>query len=284
MRVGYPAENDKDRVKYLWKYCFGDSDAFIEYFFTNYYKKENTLAIFDDDKIVSYLMIFPNELSIGGNVKKAAYVAGVCTDPLYRGKGCINILMRSLDERLLKEGYEAAFLIPFNFAFYRKYGFECISFLSIFEGEITTLPSFGSKNGKFQGKEEVYARFCKNKDVYLVRNRQSEDMFLRDSLAEGGYHFEDEDVFMYYYLENDTFFARELVYASVEGAKKALSFIKAHSAQVSKFKIRSDFGLSKLLCEKNININVKPHVVAKFYDKSKHAQNVENYINMIGWV
>ncbi len=284
MRVGNPSEKDRERVKYLWKYCFGDSDQFIEYFFENYYQKENTLAIFEDGKIISYLMIFPNDLSVGGKTIKSAYIAGVCTDPLYRGKGCINTLMRALDERLTNEGYKAAYLIPFNFAFYRKYGFECISFLSIFEGRIASLPRFGAKSGVFQGKEEVYSKFCKDKDVYLIRNKQSEDMFLRDSIAEGGYHFEDEDVFMYYYLENDTFFARELVFSSLEGAKKAISFIKAHSAQVSRFKIRSDFSLSKLLCEKDIDISVKPHVVAKFYDKSKHVQNVDNYINMIGWV
>jgi hypothetical protein len=89
---------------------------------------------------------------------------------------------------------------------------------------------------------------------------------------------------MYYFIQNDTFFAQELICSHIEGAKKALSFIKSHSAQVKNFVIRSDFSLSQLLCEKNIDVKLKPHVMVKYLNGDKVTPDTNAYFNMIGWV
>jgi len=284
MEIGYPKKEDRERVRFLWKYCFGDSDAFLDYFFDKYYKEENTPCVIEDGKIVSDLMIFPHNIVKDGKEIKAAYIAGVVTDPFYRGGGNITALFAHLEERLRSEGYEAFFLIPFNFSFYRKYGLECASYLCEYSGDILSLPKLlvPPKNGG--NKEEIYKKFCLGKPLYLVRDKVCEEEFLSDVKNDGGYEYVSEDAYMYYFLQNDTFFAQEMVFSSEEGAQRALNFVKSHSAQVKKFIIRSDFSLSKFLCEKNIEIKTKPHVMVKYLNGEKVEGNLDAYFNMIGWV
>lgn len=284
MKIGYPLESDKERVKFLWKYCFGDSDSFINYFFDKYYKKENTLAVFEGDKIVADLMFFPYNIVKNGKEIKAAYVCGVCSDPMHRGGGNITALFEFLEEKLKKEGYEAFFLIPFKFSFYRKYGLECASYLHEYSGEIATLQKFDVSFKDGGETDGIYKNFCKDKPLYLVRDKKCEEEFLSDTLQEGGYQFLTEDAQMYYFIQNDIFFAQELIFSDIEGAKKAINFIKSHSAQVKNFVIRSDFSLSSLLCEKNIEIKIKPHVMVKYLNGEKVTPDTGAYFNMIGWV
>ncbi len=284
MKIAHPSDKDLNDVKFLWKYCFGDSDAFIEYFFSKYYKKENTLAVFEEGKITSDLMFFPYNIVKGGKEIKAAYVCGVSTHPMHRGGGNITALFAFLEEKLKKEGYEAFFLIPFNFSFYRKYGLECASFLHEYSGEIKSLPKFNTPFKEGGDAGEIYKNFCKNKPLYLVRDKKCEDEFLSDTKEEGGHRFLVDGAQMYYFIQNDTFFAQELIFSDIEGAKKAISFIKSHSAQVKKFVIRSDFSLSGLLCEKNIDIKIKPHVMVKYLNGDTVSPSQDAYFNMIGWV
>lgn len=284
MQIGYPKKEDRERIRFLWKYCFGDSDTFLDYFFEKYYKEENTPCIIEDGKIVSDLMIFPHSIMNNGKEIKAAYIAGVVTDPIYRGSGKITALISYLEERLRNEGYDAYFLIPFNFSFYRKYGLECASYLFEYSGDILSIPKFFVSYKEGGDKKAIYESFCKDKPLYLVRDKVCEEDFLSDVKNEGGFEFVCEDAYMYYYLQNDTFYAQEMVASSKEGAERALSFIKSHSAQVKKFVVRSDFSLSDMLCEKDIEIKMKPHVMVKYLNGDKVKADMNAYFNMIGWV
>ena len=284
MRIGYPTDKDTKELKFLWKYCFGDSDGFINYFFNKYYKTENTIAVFEGDKVVADLMFFPYNIVKNGKELKAAYVCGVCSHPMYRGGGNITALFEFLEEKLKNEGYAAFFLIPFKFAFYRKYGLECASFLHEYSGEIAALPKFDVKFKEVGNTAEIYKNFCKDKPLYLVRDKKCEEEFFSDTAEEGGHRFLVEDAQMYYFIQNDTFFAQEMIFSNIEGAKKAINFIKSHSAQVKNFVVRSDFSLSTLLCEKNIDIKIKPHVMVKYLNGEKTLPCQNAYFNMVGWV
>jgi len=284
MNISCPSGSDIDRIKYLWKCCFGDSDTFIEYFFSRYYNPEKTIALYEDEKIVSYLMIFDHRIWASRKEIKAAYIAGVCTDPEYRNRGYITSLMSALDERLKTEKYDAAFLIPFKFSFYEKYGYKCMSYLTVYSGDVSSLKEYNCEIGNFQGKEKIYYDFCKDKNIFLSRNEKNEDDFLSDIRNDGGEQFLCEDAFMYYFIEKGVLTVQELVFSSLEGAKRALSFIKNNPFGAEKFKIRSDFSLSGLLSEKNIEISILPHTMAKFYNGYESENDINNYFNMIGWV
>lgn len=51
------------------------------------------------------------------------FTAGVCTDPAYRRRGFIRLLLSELERRMNAEGAAAVLLQPFDFGFYQKLGY-----------------------------------------------------------------------------------------------------------------------------------------------------------------
>ena len=125
-KISYPLPEDKEEMTSLWQTTFQDSDEFADMFFSRVYKPENTLAIKKDYKIVSALQMIPYEIKIADNIIPAAYVCGVCTLTLERGKGLMRILMNEAMDEMRQKGYGISTLIPAHpwlFDIYKKYGY-----------------------------------------------------------------------------------------------------------------------------------------------------------------
>ncbi len=71
MIIRYGNENDLDKIKALWKYCFNDTDEFIKYYFAKRYIKSNNIVVEDGGKIVSSVQINPYKIK---PVKIAAHI------------------------------------------------------------------------------------------------------------------------------------------------------------------------------------------------------------------
>lgn len=285
MIIKNPRPADTQQMKFLWKYCFGDSDSFISYLFENYYKPEGSLAFYDGDTIASCLQFFPYQMSWSGKDIKAAYIAGVCTAPEYRRRGLVSRLFEQTMQTLREQGYDAAVLIPFRFDFYNKMGFKCISSLVTYEGDMRELSSFSLPYRPSGDRLRIYNDFVRGKSIYIKRDNKAFADIDGDVKNEGGYFFACEDAYLYYYLQGDTFYAPEMVYRDINGLYKLLTFIKSHSSQVSKFRLRGDISAFEVLCETAIEVKIKPHVMAYLFDKGLEMGNKpKHYINMIGWV
>ena len=116
----------KQQIIDLWKLSFGDTDDFIQLYFDQVYKEENTLVIKKDGRIVSALQILPYELTYCGTTIPAGYLFGVCTLPAERGKGFMNQLMFMALEEMRNRNYALAMLIPASprlFDYYRRFQF-----------------------------------------------------------------------------------------------------------------------------------------------------------------
>ena len=45
MDIRYAKGEDLEDLKDIWNYCFGDEESFVEYYFNNKYKPENTVIV-----------------------------------------------------------------------------------------------------------------------------------------------------------------------------------------------------------------------------------------------
>ena len=88
------SEKEKTQVKNLWKYCFDDTEEYMDYYFTKRYEFENNYIIKDADEVISSLMANKYSLKINDEIKNVSYIVGVFSSPVYRGGGYASILIK----------------------------------------------------------------------------------------------------------------------------------------------------------------------------------------------
>lgn len=131
---------DITALRSLWKEAFGDTDDFLDSFFSTAFSYKQGLAAFIDNDLAGALYIFECEF----RSQKIAYIYAVATAKKHRNKGVCRQLLSYTHAFLKKQGYIAAILVPGNkdlFTFYEKLGYKTCTFLDKFEasqGEKTT--------------------------------------------------------------------------------------------------------------------------------------------------
>lgn len=125
MTIKKPRVSDVPHLKRLWKEAFGDTDEFIDGFFSLGFSPDRSLALYCEDEIASVIYWFDCEFKNN----KVAYIYGVATRKRERGKGYSTLLMKRAHELLLNSGYSGAILVPAGedlFSFYKRLGYcEC---------------------------------------------------------------------------------------------------------------------------------------------------------------
>lgn len=86
------AEDRKDFYK-LWKICFGDSDAFCDWFFSRRFVPEYSVCL-EQEEILSCMQSFPYTFRIRGKQIPGAMLCGVSTHPDHRKKGYMGEIFR----------------------------------------------------------------------------------------------------------------------------------------------------------------------------------------------
>lgn len=71
----------------LWKVCFGDSDAFCDWFFQNRFVPAYSVVLETEGEVASCMQAFPYTLNIRGKEIPGAMLCGVSTHPNHRKKG-----------------------------------------------------------------------------------------------------------------------------------------------------------------------------------------------------
>lgn len=78
----------------LWKVCFGDSDAFCDWFFQNRFAPEYSVVLETEGEVASCMQAFPYTLHIRGKEVPGAMLCGVSTHPDHRQKGYMGQIFR----------------------------------------------------------------------------------------------------------------------------------------------------------------------------------------------
>lgn len=119
-----------DKLRTLWKTVFGDTDAFLDAFFTIAYSPDRCRYLTEGEEVVSALYWFDCEYAGG----KLAYIYAVATNPKHRGKGLASRLLLETHALLKGHGYAGAVLKPAKglFPFYERLGYETCGYIRRF--------------------------------------------------------------------------------------------------------------------------------------------------------
>jgi predicted acetyltransferase len=125
--ITYAEEEQKKDVENLWKISFPyDTEEFINLYFKEKYKKENTLVYIEENKVVSCLQMLPYHITYYNHICKTSYISGAATLPEYKNRGFMGKLISESFLEMKKRGDLFSVLIPQIHKltkFYQKYGY-----------------------------------------------------------------------------------------------------------------------------------------------------------------
>lgn len=139
--------------------------------FTERVKAEDTRGLFDDaGKLVSGLRILWGDIWLGQKKVRSVDITSVATPPEDRRHGYLKQLLREVLRQEAQNGYNVSALYPFEFAFYRKFGYELASSTQSVKVKIQALAHFQSRTaGRWtQCVEDDSPRFKALYDQYCV--------------------------------------------------------------------------------------------------------------------
>ena len=243
MNIRYAKPIDKDQVVSVWNYCFEDGEDFVKYYFENVYDENNTIIIEENDEVLSALQLNKYTIDLRDNKYDVSYVVGVSSKPEVRGLGYMKHLMTYTLEELYKNGEIVSLLMAIDYRLYKRYGFDHCYDQIQYNLRTDELLGFrlSSKLRKatFEDAEtlsRIYTKAMESLNGYAVRDEAYFNRFIKEVSSESGYIYIDEENNSYiaYYIQGDTFFVRELIYNNISSLKSMLAYIYNHNTQCKK--------------------------------------------------
>ena len=134
--------------KELWKRCFDDSDSYIDFYYANRYKEDETAVLLHDGEILAMLTMVSVRMVIPDNRSfKTAMLYAIATHPNYQNMGLAARLIDFSNQYLRTQKTELSVLAPANrhlFDYYRKLGYQdgfYIREARLFRDSLESLPS-----------------------------------------------------------------------------------------------------------------------------------------------
>lgn len=288
-------DEELKEIKDIWKYCFNDSDEFMNYYFDNKYNKNNSIIV-KDKVVVAALQLNQYKMKLNNKVYDASYVVGVSTSPIARGNGYMKVLMKQALLEMYNRGQLISILMPIDYRLYRHYGFEHCYDCVEYKLDVNFLKE-NKLNGKFAfvnddnlgNLKKIYGNCMQDYNGYILRDDNYYKNLIKELKTENGniYMHETDDVYdgyIIYSIENGSMFVRELVYENIMCLKSFLKFIYNHNTQVKEIIINVPLSNKiNLLMDnlKDINIRIKPFMMGRIINVKKFLESIEIQQNII---
>ena len=235
--------------------------------------------------VVSFGTTFPEtrEKNIGAVLRRVqAAWPGI---PVY--EAWTSSMIRRALEMMRKAGQYISYLYPYSIPYYRRKGWEIMSDHITFELKDTEIPQAIDVPGHVERTtvgnpvvREIYDRFARTTHGALIRNDFEWVEYWRweneDERIAAIYH-DARNVpqdFLLYWVEDDIFHIREMVYLTQEARKGLWNFIRAHYSMIDA--VRGDIYTSEplafLLDESQIKETIEPYFMARIVDVERFLQ------------
>jgi len=289
MQIRFATPEDTHDVRHIWKTCFGDTEAYMDLYFSALYQHENTLLCIKSGKPAGSLQFFLHEMKCGTQKTSAAYIGGVAVLPAYRKCGIASALMEEAEHILSKRGIKLLFLVPATFSIYRRLGYAPFSCLSDITGKTEALLPFISDKICIRESKDfplsLYEKFEGDFDFILKRNQAQMHQALALCENPSVIYTADNAGYMIYKEENGLFLGLECLFKTESAFRELLAFIYSHREASPSFRLRlpRENKARRILFDSAFSETVYPHVMIKAPDGITPTYSDKNYINMLGW-
>lgn len=127
IEIRFAEYSDIENLKQIWHLCFEDDKAYIDFFYSNKFRPDQTVLLLENNVIAAMLTMLPLSLSAPntGSLNLRMLYA-IATHPGYQGKGLASKLINYCNDFLKEEKVNMSVLVPASkdlFGFYYKLGY-----------------------------------------------------------------------------------------------------------------------------------------------------------------
>ncbi|MEH7120444.1 GNAT family N-acetyltransferase [Neobacillus vireti] len=209
-------------------------------------KTHKLLGIKDNSALAAKLHIIPLAVYMNGEVWDMGGIAGVATYPEYRRNGYVKSLIAEAIAQMEQEGQIVSLLAPFDFAFYRKFGWEILSNVKKVTIEKMNLKFLSSQLGSV--KRNTKATHCEDiEEIYRKYSERFSGMLVRDTKWWKEHVYDDQSQAAVFY--NTSKEAKGYVVFNVKDRKMDIKEMAAldHEARV---------GLWNFICQHDSMVDI----------------------------
>ena len=204
------------------------------------------LGWFYQDKLASMIVVYSMKVNVHDTIMDIGGITGVATYPEYTGRGLIHALMRHALDYIHRNGMLLSFLYPYSIPFYRKMGWEIVSDKLSFTVKDTQLPKMRPVDGMVErvgldseDYHNVHSYFALQRHGALIRDTLSWEEYWRwdndDMIAAVYYSKEHKPLgYVVYYIANEIFHIKEMVYLNIEANYGLWNYISAHFSMIDR--------------------------------------------------
>lgn len=243
-------------------------------------KNAYVLGWFYQDKLASMIVVYSMKVNIHDNIMDMGGITGVATYPEYTGKGLIHALMKRALDYMNRQELIISFLYPYSIPFYRKMGWEIVSDKLTFTVRDTQLPKTIPVDGMVErvsldseDYHNVHSYFALQRHGSLIRDELSWEEYWRwdneDIIAAVYYSKEHKPLgYVVYYIANEIFHIKEMVYLNIEANYGLWNYISAHFSMITQVKGNNFSGepMAYLFEDSEITETISPYIMSRIVD------------------
>lgn len=243
-------------------------------------KKTESYGWFDGEKLASQISVYPMQVNIFGQMYKMGGVTGVATYPEYMNQGLMSTLIKTALDSMRANKQCVSMLVPYMIPYYRKKGWEIVTDKMTYTIKDTQLPKRREVSGMVErvgidseDLRTVHDVFTRMRHGALKRNDLEWEEYWRweaDDVIVAVYYNEAEEPkgYLVYYIANDVFRIKELVYINQEARHGLWNYISAHFSMIEKV-VGTNYTnepMAFLLEDSEIQEEIEPNVMARIVD------------------
>lgn len=244
-------------------------------------QKSEVLGWFNGERLISQICIYPCIVNIHGKLFKMGGLTGVGTYPEYTNMGLMNELIKVGLGKMREKKQWISYLYPYSIAYYRRKGWEIISEHLTFTLKDTQIPKYPDLPGYVERVPiddkvlmDMYDRFAKTNHGSMIREKLEWDEYWRweneDERNAAVYYDGNSEPMGYlmYWIEDDVFHIKEIIYLNQEARKGLWNFIHAHDSMIDKLEghVYKNEPIAYLLDDSQIMESIEPYFMGRIVD------------------
>lgn len=283
-------ENDLDQYNALLQYAFqvtsmellqsGWEEDEIKHAKRPILEKAFVLGWFYRERLASMIVVYSMQVNIQDEIMDMGGITGVATYPEYTGRGLIHSLMRRVIDYMHRKKFNISFLCPYSIPFYRGMGWEIASDKLGFTIKDTQLPKTHPVGGMVE-RVDLDSEDYHNVHEYFTL--QTHGAMIRDELAwEEYWRWDNDDMvaavyydskheplgYVVYYIANEIFHIKEMVYLNIEANYGLWNYISAHFSMITQVQGDNYSGetMAYIFDDSEITETIEPYIMARIVD------------------
>ncbi len=251
-------------------------------------ERSDVFGWFNGQTLVSQVCVYPCEVNIHGRICKMGGLTGVGTYPEYSGMGLMNGLIHLALQNMRKKGQLISYLFPYSIPYYRHKGWEILSdhiSYTVKDHQIprkVELPGFVERRPiDHPDVLETYDKFARQTHGAMIRGAYEWGEYWRWENEEeriAAVYYDEAHTptgHIIYWVDNDIFHIKEMIYLNQESRRGLWNFIGAHHSMIDEVKGHNykNEPLAFYLEDSQIVETIEPYFMARIVDVKPFLEN-----------